>query len=191
MLPGSRGSCLSVSTHDDCTAVNVLIDAKTIRERVDALGRQISRAHAGEELVVVGVLTGCFVFMADLVRSLDLPIQCAFLGLSSYGPETESSGVVQITKDLTFPIANRRVLVVEDIVDTGLTMAYLLENLRTRRPASLEVATLLSKPARRRIEVPVDYVGFTIEDCFVVGYGMDHGGCHRELPYIATLEGEG
>ncbi|MEM1025668.1 MAG: hypoxanthine phosphoribosyltransferase [Myxococcota bacterium] len=168
--------------------MEVLIDANAIRERVSALGKEISRAHQGEELVVVGVLTGCFVFMADLVRAIDVPVQCAFLGLSSYGAETESSGVVEITKDLTFPIAQRPVLVVEDIVDTGLTMAYLLDNLKTRQPASLQVATLLSKPARRRVQVPVDYVGFTIEDHFVVGYGMDHGGRHRELPHIAVLE---
>lgn len=170
--------------------MKVLIEASAIRDRVSELGRQISGVHAGEELVVVGVLTGCFVFMADLIRSLDVPAQCAFFGISSYGAETESSGVVEITKDLTLPISGRRVLVVEDIVDTGLTMAYLLDNLRTRRPASLEVATLLSKPARRRVEVPVDYVGFTIEDRFVVGYGMDHGGRYRELPYIAALDGE-
>lgn len=180
LLLDGRGGCVHL--------VEVLIDANAIRERVSALGKEISRAHQGEELVVVGVLTGCFVFMADLVRAIDVPVQCAFLGLSSYGAETESSGVVEITKDLTFPIAQRPVLVVEDIVDTGLTMAYLLDNLKTRQPASLQVATLLSKPARRRVQVPVDYVGFTIEDHFVVGYGMDHGGRHRELPHIAVLE---
>lgn len=171
--------------------MNVLIDENAIRERVSALGLEISRAHKGHELVVVGVLTGCFVFMADLVRALEVPVECAFLGLSSYGAETKSSGVVQITKDLTFPIAQRRVLVIEDIVDTGLTMAYLLENLRTRDPAKIEVASLLSKPARRRVDVPIDYVGFTIEDHFVVGYGLDHGGRHRELPFLATMEDEG
>lgn len=165
-----------------------LLDEQTLRARVGELGARISREYDDDGLVVVGILNGCFVFMADLVRAIERPVRCDFMGLSSYGDEAESSGVVAITKDLGASIEGRHVLVVEDIVDTGLTLAYLLDNLRTRRPASVRVAALLSKPARRQVEVQVDYLGFTIEDRFVVGYGLDYAGLHRNLPFVATLD---
>jgi hypoxanthine phosphoribosyltransferase len=165
-----------------------LISAEQLAGRVAELGAEIERAFAGREVVVVGVLTGCFVFMADLVRHLEGPVRCEFLGLSSYGAATESSGVVAITKDLTAPIRDAHVLIVEDIVDTGLTLNYLRENLATRQPASLSTVCLLSKPARRRIDVDVDFLGFTIEDRFVVGYGLDYDGKWRNLPYVGAID---
>jgi hypoxanthine phosphoribosyltransferase len=165
-----------------------MLSAEAIAKRVQELGAEISREYAGRELTVVGVLNGSFVFMADLVRAIDLPLRCDFLGLSSYGSATESSGVVAITKDLSGPIEGRHLLIVEDIVDTGLTMAYLLENLATRKPASTKIVALLSKPARRQVEVMVDYLGFTIEDRFVIGYGLDYDGRYRNLPFIGVLE---
>jgi hypoxanthine phosphoribosyltransferase len=167
---------------------DVMISAQAIAARVEEMGQTIARDLADGELTVVGVLKGSFVFMADLVRAIERPLTCDFLGLSSYGSATESSGVVAITKDLGDPVEGRHVLVIEDIIDTGLTMAYLLENLATRRPASVRIASLLSKPARRRVEVDIDYLGFTIEDRFVVGYGLDFDGRYRNLPYIGTMD---
>lgn len=167
----------------------VMLSQAQIAKRVREMGAEISATYRGSELVVVGVLKGSFIFMADLVRAIDVPLSCDFLGLSSYGSATESSGVVQITKDLTDTIEGRDVLVIEDIIDTGLTMAYLLENLRTRHPKSVRIASLLSKPARRKVEVHVDYLGFTIEDRFVVGYGLDYDGRYRNLPFIGLMKG--
>lgn len=166
----------------------VMLSSETIEKRVVEMATQIRQDYAGQELTVVGVLKGSFIFMADLVREIDLPLRCDFLGLSSYGSATESSGVVAITKDLDGPVDGRHVLVIEDIIDTGLTMAYLLQNLATRRPASVKIASLLSKPARRQIEVKIDYLGFTIEDRFVVGYGLDFDGQYRNLPFIGTMD---
>jgi hypoxanthine phosphoribosyltransferase len=134
------------------------------------------------------VLKGSFVFAADLARAIDLEVSVDFLGLRSYGSGTESSGVVQITSDLTKPVEGKHVLVVEDIVDTGLTMAYLMENLATRHPASVRLAALLHKPARSRVEIGIDYLGFTIEDVFVIGYGLDYAEKFRNLPYIGVVE---
>src|SRR5262245_2520631 len=167
----------------------VMLSVEAIQKRVREMGATISKEYAGHELTVVGVLKGSFIFMADLVRAIELPLKCDFLGLSSYGSATESSGVVAITKDLGDPIEGRDVLVIEDIIDTGLTMAYLLENLRTRHPKSVRIASLLSKPARRQVEVHIDYLGFTIEDRFVVGYGLDYDGRYRNLPYIGVMTG--
>ncbi len=154
----------------------VMLSSEIIQKRVGEMASQIRQDYAGQELTVVGVLKGSFIFMADLVREIDLPLRCDFLGLSSYGSATESSGVVAITKDLDGPVDGRHVLVIEDIIDTGLTMAYLLQNLATRRPASVKIASLLSKPARRQIEVKIDYLGFTIEERCVIGYGLDFDG---------------
>jgi len=165
----------------------VMITADSIAARVRELGDQITADYAGQEVTVLGVLNGSFIFMADLVRTIRLPLRCDFLGLSSYGSATESSGVVAITKDLSGPVDGRHLLIVEDIIDTGLTMAYLLQNLRTRRPASLKIVSLLSKPARRQVEVSIDYLGFTIEDRFVLGYGLDYDGRGRNLPYIGVM----
>jgi hypoxanthine phosphoribosyltransferase len=169
-------------------APTVMLSQEQLAARVRELGAEITAAYAGKDVTVVGVLSGSFIFMADLVRHIDLPIRCDFLGLSSYGSATESSGVVAITKDLSGPVEGRHILVVEDIVDTGLTMAYLLKNLATRRPASVRIVSLLSKPARRQVEVTIDFLGFTIEDRFVVGYGLDFDGRYRNVPYLGVLD---
>jgi hypoxanthine phosphoribosyltransferase len=164
-----------------------LFSAEQIAERVRQLGAQIARDYAGKSLVLVGVLKGSFVFAADLARAIDLPIRIDFLGVRSYGQGTETSGVVQITHDLAHPIEGEDVLLVEDIVDTGLTMAHLIDLLRTRSPASVRVCALLHKPVRARVAVPIEYLGFTIDDHFVVGYGLDYAEKYRNLPYIGVL----
>lgn len=173
---------------NDATPPQVLLSEDAIQKRVRELGGEISRDYDGTEIVAIGILNGSFVFMADLVRAIEGPVRCEFLGLSSYGDATESSGVVAISKDLGISIETKHVLVIEDIVDTGLTLEYLLKNLATRRPSSLKVASLLSKPARRQVRVDIDYLGFTIEDRFVVGYGLDRAGLHRNLPYIGAVD---
>ena len=163
------------------------ISAAQLRERTKELGQQITKDYQGKDLVVVGVLNGCMLFYSDLIRYIDLPITCDFLGLSSYGSDTKSSGVVQFTKDLSNSIQDKDVLIVEDIVDTGLTLSFLNKNLRTRQPRSVRICSLLSKPERRKVEVDVDYIGFTIGDHFVVGYGLDLDGKYRNLPYIGIF----
>jgi hypoxanthine phosphoribosyltransferase len=165
--------------------VDVLIPADRIAARVAELGQQITRDHAGKPLVVIGVLKGSFIFLADLVRAIDLPVSIDFIGITSY-QGTSTTGVVQITSDLTRPIEGKDVLLVEDIVDTGLSMRYLLDNLATRQPASLRVCALLEKPARARVQVPIDYRGFVIGDEFVVGYGLDWDGRLRNLPFVGV-----
>ena len=175
---------------DGIKTPQVMLTQEQLSRRVAEMGVEIARDYADKDLVLVGVLKGCFMFMADLARAIDLPLRCDFLGLSSYGSSTESSGVVAFTKDLSGPIDGRDVLIIEDIVDTGLTMAYLMQNMKTRKPTSVKIASLLSKPARRQVEITVDYLGFTIEDRFVVGYGLDFDGLYRNLPYIGTLDGE-
>ncbi|HTQ41304.1 MAG TPA: hypoxanthine phosphoribosyltransferase [Polyangiaceae bacterium] len=165
-----------------------MLSKEKIAARVHELGAQISKDYAGHNLVLVCVLKGSFVFAADLARAIDLPLRIDFLGTRSYGEDTESSGVVQITQDLSKPIDHEDVILVEDIVDTGLTVAYVIDLLRTRNPKSVKVCALLHKPARARVEVQVDYLGFTIEDRFVVGYGLDHAERYRNLPYIGVVE---
>jgi hypoxanthine phosphoribosyltransferase len=165
-----------------------LIHADAIAARVTALGQEIAQAVPDGALTVIGVLRGAFVFMADLVRAIPRPLRCDFLGVRSYGDATVSSGIVEITSDLLLPIADEHVVLVEDIVDTGLTLRYLVEILEARRPRSLRVCALLSKPSRRRVAVPVHHVGFEIADQFVVGYGLDAAQQHRNLPYIAVLD---
>jgi hypoxanthine phosphoribosyltransferase len=165
--------------------VDVLISEADLRARVAALGAEISRDYRDRALVVIGVLKGSFVFLADLVRAIDLPLSVDFIGISSY-QGTSTTGVVQITSDLTRPIEGKDVLLVEDIVDTGLTMKYLLENLATRRPASVRIAALLEKPARARVKIDVHYRGFEIPDEFVVGYGLDWDGKLRNLPFVGV-----
>jgi hypoxanthine phosphoribosyltransferase len=166
-----------------------LISADAIAARVAELGAQITAHYKGtDELVVIGILKGSFIFLADLVRVVDLPLTVDFIALSSYGDATESSGVVQLTQDLSKPIAGKHVLVVEDIVDTGLTMKYLLENLQTRHPASLKLASLLEKPARNKSGVKADFLGFSIEDKFVVGYGLDYASKYRNLPFVGVMK---
>lgn len=170
------------------TKVSELISAAKIAERVRELGAQITRDYAGRELVLVGVLKGSFLFLADLARAIEsTEVRVEFLGVQSYGDETSSSGVVEITFDLKKPIDGKHVLVVEDIVDTGLTMEYIQKNLRTRNPASVKLCSLLHKPARQKVETHIDYLGFTIDDLFVVGYGLDFGQRYRNLGYIGVL----
>lgn len=165
-----------------------LISADAIAARVKAMAGEIEAAVPPGILHVVVVLRGAFVFAADLIRAIRRDVRCDFLGVRSYGSATESSGVVQITQDLGMPIDGRHVLLVEDIVDTGLTVRHLLDLLATRRPASLRVCTLLDKPDRRQTQVPVDFVGFQIPNHFVVGYGLDHDQRYRNLPYVGLLE---
>ncbi len=169
--------------------VRTLIDADAIATKVRELGARITEDYRGRELVLVPVLKGSFVFAADLARAIDLPLSVDFFGCRSY-EGTESSGVVQTTLDLTRPIEGKDVVIVEDIVDTGLTMAYMLESFETRRPRSLKLASLLHKPARTRVPVAIDYLGFAIDDVFVVGYGLDFDERHRNLPYLGVLERE-
>lgn len=167
--------------------LDVLIDEQTLQERVDELGAQITQDYRGKNVVLVGVLKGSVLFMADLARRIDLPLELDFLGLSSYGNKTESSGVVRITSDLSRPVEGTHVVVVEDIVDSGLTMQFLLANLATRNPASVRICTLLHKPSRSKVVIPLDYVGFTIEDRFVAGYGLDHEGRYRNVPFVGVV----
>ena len=165
-----------------------LLTSTAIAERVRELGASIASDYEGRSLVLVCILKGSFIFAADLARAIALPVRIEFLGVRSYGQGTTSSGVVQITQDLANPIEGEDVLLVEDIVDTGLTVAHLLELLRTRLPRSLKVCALLHKPARLCTPVPIEYLGFTIEDRFVVGYGLDRAEAYRNLPYIGILE---
>ena len=166
----------------------MLISQQEIATRVAELGAQISRDFKGQPIHVIGVLKGCFIFLSDLVRHIDLDCSVDFLGVSSYGSRTESSGVVRMTQDLSSPIAGKHVLLVEDIIDTGLTMKYLIDNLQTRRPASISICTLLHKPSNQHIEVPIHYVGFTIPGQFVIGYGLDYAELYRNLPYIGVVK---
>ena len=168
--------------------VRELISQERIAERVSALATQISHEYAGRSLVLLCVLKGSFVFAADLARAIALPLRMEFLGVRSYGDDTKSSGVVQITQDLTRPVDGDDILLVEDIVDTGLTLSYLREQLRSRNPASVKVAALLHKPARIQREVQIDYLGFTIDDVFVVGYGLDYAERYRNLPFLGVLD---
>jgi len=165
-----------------------MFSQEQIAARVRELGALITKDYAERNVVLVCVLKGSFVFAADLARAIDLPLRVDFLGTRSYGEDTESSGVVQITQDLSRPIDHEDVILVEDIVDTGLTVAYVIDLLRTRNPKSVKVCALLHKPARARVDVQVDYLGFTIEDRFVVGYGLDHAERYRNLPYIGVVE---
>jgi hypoxanthine phosphoribosyltransferase len=168
----------------------VLIDEARLQARIHELGREISADYAGRELLLVGVLKGAVFFMADLMRHLTVPCEVDFMAISSYGDSTDSSGIVRILKDLDINIEGRHVLVVEDIIDSGLTLSYLMRNLESREPATLEVCALLTKPARREIDVPVRYVGFEIPNKFVVGYGLDFAERYRNLPYVAVLSQE-
>jgi hypoxanthine phosphoribosyltransferase len=165
----------------------ILIDEERLRTRVAELGEEISADYARKEVLLVGVLKGAVFFMADLMRHLDVPCEVDFMAISSYGDSTDSSGVVRILKDLDINIDGRDVLVVEDIIDSGLTLSYLIRTLEAREPASLEVCALLTKPARREIHVPVRYVGFEIPNRFVIGYGLDFAERYRNLPYVGVL----
>jgi hypoxanthine phosphoribosyltransferase len=168
----------------------ILIDEETLQTRIRELGVEISADYAGRDLLLVGVLKGAVFFMADLMRELSVPCEIDFMAISSYGAATDSSGVVRILKDLDINVAGRDVLVVEDIIDSGLTLSYLMRNLTARQPGSLEICTLLTKPDRREIDVPVRYVGFEIPNKFVIGYGLDFAERYRNLPYVAVLHAD-
>jgi hypoxanthine phosphoribosyltransferase len=168
----------------------VLIGAEELQARIRDLGAELSIDYGGREVLLVGVLKGAVFFMADLMRSLTIPCEIDFMAISSYGASTDSSGVVRILKDLDINIEGRHVLVVEDIVDSGLTLSYLMRNLESREPASLEVCALLTKPSRREIDVPVRYIGFEIPNRFVIGYGLDFAERYRNLPYVGVLHAD-
>jgi hypoxanthine phosphoribosyltransferase len=165
----------------------ILIDEETLSTRVAELGAEVSADYQGRDLLLIGVLKGAVFFMADLMRHITVPCEVDFMAISSYGDSTDSSGIVRILKDLDINIEGRDVLVVEDIIDSGLTLSYLMRNLESREPASLEVCALMTKPDRREIDVPVRYIGFEIPNRFVVGYGLDFGERYRNLPYVAVL----
>jgi hypoxanthine phosphoribosyltransferase len=166
----------------------VLVSAQELQARVRELGKTISRDYAGRPLLLVGVLKGAVFFLSDLMRFIEIPVEVDFMAVASYGSATDSSGVVRILKDLDTAIEDRDVLIVEDIVDSGLTLQYLLRNLGSRNPRTLEVCALLTKPSRRKVELQAKYVGFEIEDTFVVGYGLDYAERHRNLPFVAALQ---
>ncbi len=170
--------------------MKVLISQDQIQERIKKLGAQISRDYRGLDPILVSILKGSFLFLSDLIRALQVPHEVDFMAVSSYGNSADSTGVVRLLKDLSDDVSGRHVLVVEDIVDTGLTWEYIRANLLTRRPASLKIVTLLSKEERRLVDVPLDYVGFVIPNRFVVGYGLDYQEKLRNLPYIGIMDEE-
>jgi hypoxanthine phosphoribosyltransferase len=167
----------------------ILVQADDLQHRVRQLGEEITRDYEGRELFLVGVLKGAVFFLSDLMRAIGVPCEVDFMAVASYGSATDSSGVVRILKDLDAPIEGRHVLIVEDIVDSGLTLQYLFRNLGARNPASLEVCALLTKPERRKVELPIKFVGFEIPDRFAIGYGLDFAERYRNLPYVAALTG--
>jgi hypoxanthine phosphoribosyltransferase len=176
-----------VSAPDQRAIGETLVASDELQARVAQLGEEINRDYAGRELTLVGVLKGAVLFLADLMRHIDVPCEIDFMAVSSFGSQTDSSGVVRILKDLDAPILGRHVLIVEDIIDSGLTLQYLMRNLRARDPASLEVCALLTKPERLRVDLSPRYVGFEIPDRFAIGYGLDHAQRFRNLGYVAAL----
>jgi len=168
----------------------VLISTEQVQKRIKELGQQLTAEYQGKDLLLIGILKGSVIFMSDLVRAVDLPLQLDFMAVSSYGKSTNSSGVVRILKDLDTDIHGKDVLIIEDIVDTGLTLSYLVENLLSRNPASLKICTFLDKPSRRVAKITPDYNGYEIPDEFVVGYGLDYAEKYRNLPYIGVIEME-
>jgi hypoxanthine phosphoribosyltransferase len=172
----------------DSSIGETLVSSEDLQRRVCELGRQISEEYEGRDLFMVGVLKGAVLFLADLMRNVSVPCEVDFMAVSSYGSQTDSSGVVRIMKDLDAPIEGRDVLIVEDIIDSGLTLHYLMRNLKARNPASLEVCALLTKPERLRVDLSPRYVGFEIPNRFAIGYGLDHAQRYRNLAYVAALE---
>ncbi|CAN5485840.1 hypoxanthine phosphoribosyltransferase [soil metagenome] len=175
---------------NDPAVGEILVTSEDLQRRVAELGAEINRDYLSKDLVMVCVLKGAVLFVADLMRSLEIPVEIDFMAVSSYGSNTDSSGVVRILKDLDAPIEGRDVLIVEDIIDSGLTLHYLRKNLSARNPRSLEVCALLTKPERRRVENPIRYVGFEIANRFAIGYGLDYAQRYRNLPYVAVLADE-
>lgn len=168
----------------------ILLTQEQLAARVKELGDQISKDYQGKEILMIGILRGAVIFMADLARAVKVPVALDFMAVSSYGQSTSSSGIVRILKDLDEEVQGKHLLIVEDIIDSGLTLKYLLENLKSRNPASIKICTLLNKPERRKAEVPVEYNGFTIPDNFVVGFGLDYAEKYRNLPFIGILKPE-
>ncbi|QEK11935.1 hypoxanthine phosphoribosyltransferase [Crassaminicella thermophila] len=168
----------------------ILFSEQEIEEKVAELGKQITKDYEGKDLILIGVLKGANIFMSDLMRKIDIPVTIDFMAVSSYGLSTESSGVVKILKDLDQSIEDKHVIIIEDIIDTGLTLHYLCENLLSRKPKSLKICTLLDKPERRKVDINIDYKGFDIPDEFIIGYGIDYAEKYRNLPYVATLKRE-
>jgi len=166
----------------------ILISEGQLEKRIDELGKEMTKDYEGKDLFVVGVLKGANIFMSDLIRKIDLPMHIDFMAVSSYGMSTESSGTVRILKDLDFSIEGKDVLIVEDIIDSGLTLEYLTRILMQRKPSSLSICTLLDKPDRRKVDLEIDYIGFNIPDAFIVGYGIDFAESYRNLPYVAILK---
>ena len=175
---------------DDPAIGEILVPTEDLQRRVAELGAELSRDYEGRDLVMVGVLRGAVLFIADLMRELTIDCEVDFMAVSSYGSETDSSGVVRILKDLDASIEGRDVLIVEDIIDSGLTLHYLMRNLNARDPRSLEVCALLTKPERRRVDLPIRYVGFEIPNRFAIGYGLDHAQRYRNLGFVAALESQ-
>jgi hypoxanthine phosphoribosyltransferase len=167
----------------------ILVQADELQHRIKEMAAEISRDYEGKDLLLIGVLKGAVFFLSDLMRHLDIPCEVDFMAVASYGSSTDSSGVVRILKDLDAPLEERDVLIVEDIVDSGLTLQYLMRTLEARGPASLEVCALLTKPERRKVDMPARYVGFEIPDKFAIGYGLDYAERYRNLPYVAALTG--
>lgn len=178
--------CRSASLHDDIESI--LVDEATLQARVSELGQSISREYKGKDLLLVSVLKGSFIFMSDLIRAISIPLEVDFMAISSYGKGVVSSGAVRIIQDLMIPIEGRNLIIIEDIIDSGNTLSYLLRMLRQRQPASIRIMTLLDKPDRREVDVKVDWVGFSIPNDFVVGYGLDYNETYRNLPYIGVLK---
>lgn len=166
----------------------VLLTEQMLADKVAELGAQITRDYADKEIFAIGILRGAVVFMADLIRAIDRPVQIDFMAVSSYGAQTDSSGIVRILKDLDSSIEGKHVLIIEDIIDSGQTLSYLIKNLNERKPASIELCTLMNKPERRKVDLPVKYVGFEIPNEFVVGYGLDYAENYRNLPYLGILK---
>ncbi len=189
--PDASAAATAVEPAPSPEVGEVLVSAEDLRRRVAVLAQQISRDYAGRSLLLVGVLKGAMFFLSDLMRLIDIPVEVDFMAVASYGSATDSSGVVRILKDLDVAIEDRDVLIVEDIVDSGLTLQYLLRNLGSRNPRTLEVCALLTKPERRKVELPTRYVGFEIPDRFVIGYGLDYAERHRNLPFVAALTKHG
>jgi hypoxanthine phosphoribosyltransferase len=167
----------------------ILVQADELQHRIKEMAAEVTRDYEGRDLLLIGVLKGAVFFLSDLMRQLDIPCEVDFMAVASYGSSTDSSGVVRILKDLDAPLEGRNVLIVEDIVDSGLTLQYLMRTLEARGPASIEVCALLTKPERRKVDMPARYVGFEIPDKFAIGYGLDYAERYRNLPYVATLTG--
>lgn len=166
----------------------ILLSEDQLKEKISELGRQISEDYKGKDLILLGILKGSVMFMSDLLKSITIPCKMDFMAVSSYGDSTESSGIVKIIKDLDFEIKGKHILIVEDIIDSGITLKYLMKYLGARNPETLEIACLLNKPERRKEDIDVKYLGYDVEDHFLVGYGLDYAECYRNLPYIGILK---